>query len=108
MSKLPNIHPGEILLEEFLKPLALSQNKIAKSIGVPPRRINEICLGKRSISVDTALRLGKYLGTSELFWLNLQNMYDIEKTKSEISQDLRIIKPLISNNNKEGTIENFS
>lgn len=83
--KIAPIHPGEILLEEFLKPLGVSQYRLAKDINVPPRRINEIVLGKRSISVDTALRLSQYFGLSERFWLNLQTRYDleVEKDKSE-------------------------
>jgi addiction module HigA family antidote len=76
--KLKPIHPGEILLEEFLKPLGLSQNRLALSIGVPPRRINEIVLGKRSISADTALRLGRYFDMSPQFWLGLQMNYDLD------------------------------
>jgi addiction module HigA family antidote len=76
--KLEPIHPGEILLEEFLKPLGLSQNRLALSIGVPPRRINEIVLGKRSISADTALRLGRYFDMSPQFWLGLQMDYDLD------------------------------
>ena len=70
--RLPNIHPGEVLLEEFLKPFGLSQNRVAREIGVPPRRINEIVLAKRTIMPDTALRLAHYFGTSERFWLGLQ------------------------------------
>lgn len=81
-SKIQNIHPGEVLLEEFLKPLNISQNKIAKDINVPPRRINEICLHKRSISTDTALRLGKYFNIEAEFWLSLQNMYDMEEANN--------------------------
>jgi len=83
--KLDNIHPGDVLLEEFLLPMQLSQNKLAKFTGVPPRRINEICLGKRAITVDTAIRLGKYFGTEAGFWLNLQNMYDMEELKAKKS-----------------------
>ena len=82
-NKIPNIHPGEILLEEFLKPMAVSQNKLAKEIMVPPRRINEIVLGKRRISADTAIRLGKYFDLSASWWLNLQNMYDVEEVSIE-------------------------
>ena len=67
MGKLPNIHPGEVLLEEFLTPMSISQNALARAIGVPPRRINEIVLGKRAITADTALRLAHYFGTSEQF-----------------------------------------
>lgn len=88
------IHPGEILLEEFLKPLDLSQYRLAKDIFVAPRRINEIVLGKRSVTADTALRLAKYFGNSPEFWLNLQSHYDIciartedyLKTEKQISQ----------------------
>ena len=77
--KLPNIHPGEILLEEFLIPMSISQNALARAAGVPPRRINEIVLGKRGISADSAVRLAKTLGTSERFWLGLQADYDLEE-----------------------------
>ncbi len=79
MTQLPNIHPGEILLEEFLLPMELSQNRIARSIGVPPRRINEIVQGKRSVTADTALRLARFFGTSEQFWMGLQADYDPEE-----------------------------
>ncbi|MDO8473036.1 MAG: HigA family addiction module antitoxin [Dehalococcoidia bacterium] len=72
------IHPGEILVEEFLKPLRVSQYRLAKDINVDPRRINEIVLGKRAISADTALRLSRYFGTTERFWMNLQGRYDLE------------------------------
>ena len=75
MAKLKNIHPGEVLLEEFLVPMNLSQNALARAIGVAPRRINEIVLGKRAITADTALRLAKTFGTSESFWLGLQAAY---------------------------------
>lgn len=77
--KLPNIHPGEVLLEEFLVPMDISQNALARAIGVPPRRINEIVLGKRAISADTAIRLARYFGTSEKFWMGLQVDYDLEE-----------------------------
>jgi addiction module HigA family antidote len=79
--KLPPIHPGEILNEEFLKPMQISQYRLAKDISVPPRRINEIVHGKRSITADTALRLGKFFGISPQFWLNLQTRYDLEVTE---------------------------
>ncbi len=82
--KLPLIHPGEILLEEFLKPMGLSQYRLAKDISVPARRINEIVHGKRSISPDTALRLSRYFGMSERFWLNLQTGYDLELEKDRL------------------------
>ena len=74
------VHPGEVLSEEFLKPMNLSQNRVALSVGVPARRINEIVLGKRSISADTALRLGKFFGISPEFWLGLQAQYDLDVT----------------------------
>jgi len=82
--KLPPIHPGEILLEEFLKPMELSQYRLAKDISVPARRINEIVHGKRSISPDTALRLSRYFGMSERFWMNLQTRYDLEMEKDRL------------------------
>ena len=84
--KMKPIHPGEILLEEFLKPLNISQYKLAKDISVPPRRINEIVQGKRSISADTALRLSRYFGLSERFWLNLQSRYDLEVEKDKLNR----------------------
>ena len=86
--KLPPIHPGEILLEEFLKPMGISQYKLAKDIRVPPRRINEIVHGTRAISPDTALRLSRYFSLSERFWLNLQARYDIEVEKDRLSDRL--------------------
>jgi addiction module HigA family antidote len=76
--KIPNIHPGEVLLEDFMKPLELSQYRVAKDIGVPPRRINEIVHGKRAVTADTALRLSRYFGTTAQFWLNLQTRHDLE------------------------------
>ena len=81
MVKLPNTHPGEVLREEFLTPLNLSQNRVARDINVPPRRINEIALGKRAVTADTALRLARYFGTSERFWLGLQADYDLEEAR---------------------------
>src|SRR3954471_18523874 len=87
-NKLPPVHPGEVLLEEFLKPLDISQYRLAKSMSVPPRRVNEIVLGKRSVSADTALRLGRYFGTSEEFWLNLQTQYDLDIEKDRLGQRL--------------------
>ena len=78
MRDFPLTHPGEILLEEFLKPMRISQYRLAKDISVPPRRINEIVHGKRSITADTALRLGRFFGMSAQFWLNLQTRYDLE------------------------------
>jgi addiction module HigA family antidote len=99
MIKLKNIHPGEILLEEFLIPLAISQNKLARDIDVPPRRINEIVHGLRSISADTDLRLSKALGTSEGFWLGLQADYDLEERKNKIAKNLLAIKLIIHSAN---------
>ncbi|MBI2473284.1 HigA family addiction module antidote protein [Candidatus Uhrbacteria bacterium] len=81
------IHPGEILLEEFLDPLHLSQYRLAKSINVPPRRINEIILGKRSVTADTALRLARYFKTSPQFWMNLQSQYDLEKQSELLGRE---------------------
>lgn len=92
MKKLKNIHPGEILLEEFLSPMEISQNKLARDISVPPRRINEIILGKRSITADTDLRLSRALGTSEGFWLGLQMEFDLEERRREIFAKLEKIK----------------
>ena len=94
MEKLKNIHPGEILLEEFLIPMELSQNRLARDIGVPPRRINEIVHGKRAVSADTALRLARYFGTSEAFWMGLQADYDLEEAR-EAYNVLRYITPLV-------------
>ncbi len=90
------IHPGEILFEEFLEPLHLSQNRLANAIGVPPRRINEIVLGKRRITADTALRMSRFFGTSERFWMNLQSRYDLELERDRIGKDLEQIKPLVA------------
>ncbi len=86
--KLPAVHPGEVLLEEFLKPMDISQYQLAKDISVPPRRINEIVLGKRAVTADTALRLARYLGTSERFWLNLQARYDLEVERDRLGRRL--------------------
>lgn len=94
IKKLKNIHPGEILLEEFLLPMNISQNKLARDIDVPPRRINEIVLGKRSITADTDLRLSRALGTSEGFWLGLQTDYDLEERRKIIVKQLKKIKKL--------------
>lgn len=88
METLPNIHPGEVLLEEFLKPMNISQNKLGRDISVSPRRINEIVLAKRSISADTALRLGRYFNVSERFWLGLQDDYDLEEARKKLGDRL--------------------
>ncbi len=89
-AKLPPVHPGEVLLEEFLEPMGISQYRLAKDISVPPRRINEIVHGKRSVSADTALRLGRYFGTSERFWLNLQSGYDLDVERDRLGGRLEI------------------
>ena len=86
--KLSPIHPGEILAEEFLKPLGISQYRLANDLSVPPRRINEIILGKRSVTPDTALRLSRYFGLSEQFWINLQMRYDLENEKDKLADRL--------------------
>ena len=90
---LANITPGEILAEDFLKPLGLSQYRLARDIGVPPRRINEIVLGKRDITADTDLRLARYFGLSEGFFLGLQMDYDLMQRRREIDRDLKTIRP---------------
>jgi addiction module HigA family antidote len=86
--KFPPVHPGEILEEEFLKPLGVTQYRLSKEIHVPPRRINEIVHGRRSISADTSLRLSRYFGTSERFWLNLQARYDLEIERERLGDRL--------------------
>lgn len=91
---MPPVHPGEILLAEFLEPLHVSQYQLAKALSVPPRRINEIVHGQRRISADTALRLARYFGTSERFWINLQARYDLEVEKDRLGDTLDAIQPL--------------
>ncbi len=91
---MPPVHPGEILLEEFLKPLEVSQYQLAKALDVPARRINEIVHGQRRITADTALRLSRYFGTSERFWMNLQARYDLEVEKDRLGTALDDIRPL--------------
>lgn len=94
---LHNPHPGELLLEEFLVPLRISQNRLARSIGVPPRRINEIVLGKRRVTADTDLRLARFFGMSEGFWLGLQSDYDLMDTRRRLADRLeREVRPLSS------------
>jgi len=88
--KLPPVHPGEILLEEYLKPLGISQNKLGRDLNVPPQKINDIVRGQRAITVDTALRLARYFHTSPQFWLNLQSHYDLE-----IAQETRLAERVI-------------
>lgn len=96
MTKLAPIHPGEVLMEDFIGPLGITQHKVAVAIGVPPRRINEIVHGKRRISADTALRLSRYFGTTDMFWINLQNRYDLEVEKDVLGDSLDGIRPLQS------------
>lgn len=92
MKRLPNIHPGEILLEEFLGPLEISQNRLARAMGVPPRRVNEIVHRKRAVSADTAIRLARALGTSEQFWMGLQADYDLEKAYLSARKEIEKIE----------------
>ena len=91
---LPNIHPGEVLDQEFLRPMGLSQNALARAMDVPPRRINEIVLGKRAITADTALRLARAFGTSAEFWMNLQASYDLEETTRALGSALAGLEPI--------------
>ena len=92
--KLPPVHPGEILMEDFLKEMGITQHKLAVSIGVPPRRINEIVHGKRAVTADTALRLGKYFGMSPQFWLGLQTQYDLDVAEDKSLAEIEQIQPL--------------
>jgi len=87
-TKLAPVHPGEVLMEEFLEPMGLSQYRVAKDISVPPRRINEIVHGKRAVTADTALRLGRYFGTTARFWLNLQAQYDLDTEQDRLGDRL--------------------
>lgn len=92
--KIAPIHPGEVLQEEFLDGFGITQHKLAVSIGVPPRRINEIVHGKRSVSADTALRLAKFFGTSAQFWLNLQARYDLDLAEDRVAEQIAAIAPI--------------
>ena len=94
--KLPPIHPGEVLLSEFLEPHGLSQYRLAKDIRVPPRRVNEIVLGKRGITADTALRLSRYFGTSDRFWLNLQVRFELEVERDRAGSRIALEVPVLS------------
>jgi addiction module HigA family antidote len=94
--KIAPIHPGEVLMADFIEGFGITQNKLAVSIGVPPRRINEIVHGKRGITADTALRLGKYFGTSAQFWLNLQSRYDLDVAEDQVAEQIAAITPLKS------------
>ena len=91
---MPPVHPGEVLAEEYLEPLGVTQHRLAVAIGVPPRRINEIVHGKRGVSADTALRLARFFGTSERFWLNLQSRYELERERDALADTLDRIQPL--------------
>jgi antitoxin HigA-1 len=93
---MPPIHPGEVLMEDYLEPLGITQHRLAIAIGVPPRRINEIVHGKRRITADTALRMARYFGTSERFWMNLQGRYDLEVERDRLVDTLDEITPLKS------------
>ena len=90
----PPIHPGEVLMEDFIEGFGITQNKLAVSIGVPPRRINEIVHGKRAITADTALRLGRYFGVEAQFWLNLQTRYELELAQDRVAEQIAAITPL--------------
>ncbi len=94
--RLAPVHPGEILLEEFLKPLALTQYRLAKGLSVPARRINEIVHGTRAVTADTALRLARFFGMSERFWLNLQTAYDLEverdRLKTRLAKEVQVLR----------------
>ncbi|KHO29674.1 HigA family addiction module antitoxin [Corynebacterium minutissimum] len=90
----PPIHPGEVLNEDFIKAFGITQHKLAMAIGVPPRRINEIVHGKRGITADTALRLGRYFGVEPQFWVNLQGRYELEIAEDSIAEEVSSIKPL--------------
>ena len=90
----PPIHPGEVLLHDFMEPMGLSQYRVAVSIGVPPRRINQIVHCERAISPDTALRLSRYFGLSDQYWLNLQSLYDLQMVKEQLQDTLNAIEPL--------------
>lgn len=92
--RIPPIHPGEVLMEDFIKGFGITQNKVAVSIGVPPRRINEIVHGKRAITADTALRLGRYFGIDPQFWLNLQTHYELELAEDRVAEQIAAIIPL--------------
>jgi addiction module HigA family antidote len=94
MAKIAPIHPGEVLMDDFIESLGVTQNKVAIAIGIPPRRINEIVHGKRRITADTALRLARYFGTTDLFWINLQNRYDLEIQRDTLGNKLTSIQPL--------------
>ena len=104
-TKMPPVHPGEILYEDFMKPLGITQYRLAKEMHVYPRRVNEIVHGKRAISADTALRLARYLGTSAELWMNLQAHYDLELARDEAEEQIVAeVQPLKTNGN-EGSLQ---
>lgn len=104
-TQIPPVHPGEVLLEDFLKPLGISQYRLAKEMSVYPRKVNEIVQGKRSITADTALRLSRYFGTTAELWMNLQALYDLEKRRDEIEDQLeKEVTPLVRDNLNLGLI----
>lgn len=92
--KIPTIHPGEVLMEDFIEGFGITQNKLAVAIGVPPRRINEIVHGKRGITADTAVRLARYFGTSAEFWMNLQSHYELRIQRAQLADEVAGITPL--------------
>lgn len=96
MTKLAPVHPGEVLMEDFIGPLGITQHRLAVAIAVPPRRINEIVHGQRRITADTALRLGRYFGTTAQYWINLQTHYDLELERDALGEVLDRIRPLQS------------
>ena len=94
VDRLEPIHPGEVLMEDFIKGFGVTQHRVAVAIGVPPRRINEIVHGSRGVSADTALRLGRYFGTSAQFWLNLQSQYDLDVAQDGLAEQIEAITPI--------------
>ncbi|OLT17392.1 addiction module antidote protein, HigA family [Serinicoccus sp. CUA-874] len=94
--KMAPIHPGEVLMKDFIEGFGITQNKLAVSIGVPPRRSNEIVHGKRGITADTALRLAKYFGTSAEFWINLQSHYELDRAEDAVGEQIEAIRPILS------------
>jgi addiction module HigA family antidote len=96
MTKLPNVHPGEVLMEEFLRPLGITQYQLAKDLNIPQTRVSEIVKGRRAVTADTALRLSKYFGSSAKFWLGLQADFDLEESFNKLAGDLESIPAAIS------------
>ena len=94
VDRIEPIHPGEVLMEDFIKGFGVTQHRVAVAIGVPPRRINEIVHGSRGVSADTALRLGRYFGTSAQFWLNLQSQYDLDVAQDGLAEQIEAITPI--------------